>query len=54
VALATVCDVAPPTGVNRAFVVKGLQMARQQRMKDWPHWRGSAHREPVSTFTWPI
>ncbi|RUW43643.1 DHHA1 domain-containing protein, partial [Mesorhizobium sp. M8A.F.Ca.ET.021.01.1.1] len=31
VALATVCDVVPLTGVNRAFVVKGLQMARQQK-----------------------
>ncbi len=31
VALATVCDVVPLTGVNRAFVVKGLQVARQQK-----------------------
>src|SRR5690606_20171395 len=31
VALATVCDVVPLTGVNRAFVVKGLLAARQQR-----------------------
>ncbi|WP_292089862.1 DHH family phosphoesterase, partial [Mesorhizobium sp.] len=30
-ALATVCDVVPLTGVNRAFVVKGLQVARQQK-----------------------
>ncbi|WP_315928768.1 single-stranded-DNA-specific exonuclease RecJ [Mesorhizobium sp. SP-1A] len=30
VALATVCDVVPLTGVNRAFVVKGLQVVRQQ------------------------
>jgi single-stranded-DNA-specific exonuclease len=30
VALATVCDVVPLTGVNRAFVVKGLQVMRQQ------------------------
>jgi single-stranded-DNA-specific exonuclease len=30
VALATVCDVVPLTGVNRAFVVKGLLVARQQ------------------------
>ncbi|MFN4271504.1 MAG: single-stranded-DNA-specific exonuclease RecJ [Aliihoeflea sp.] len=28
VALATVCDVVPLVGVNRAFVVKGLQVAR--------------------------
>lgn len=31
VALATVCDVVPLIGVNRAFVVKGLQVMRQQR-----------------------
>lgn len=31
VALATVCDVVPLTGVNRAFVVKGLQVVRQQK-----------------------
>lgn len=30
VALATVCDVVPLVGVNRAFVVKGLQAMRQQ------------------------
>jgi single-stranded-DNA-specific exonuclease len=30
VALATVCDVVPLGGVNRAFVVKGLQVMRQQ------------------------
>jgi len=30
VALATVADVVPLTGVNRAFVVKGLQAMRQQ------------------------
>ena len=29
VALATVCDVVPLTGLNRAFVVKGLQIARK-------------------------
>ncbi len=29
VALATVCDVVPLTGLNRAFVVKGLQVARK-------------------------
>lgn len=28
VALATVCDVVPLVGINRAFVVKGLQVAR--------------------------
>lgn len=31
VALGTVCDVVPLTGVNRAFVVKGLQVVRQQK-----------------------
>jgi single-stranded-DNA-specific exonuclease len=31
VALATICDVVPLKGVNRAFVVKGLVALRQQR-----------------------
>lgn len=31
VALATVCDVVPLKGVNRAFVIKGLQVARTLR-----------------------
>ena len=31
VALATVCDVVPLVGLNRAFVVKGLQVMRQQK-----------------------
>ena len=31
VALATVCDVVPLSGVNRAFVVKGLLAIRQQK-----------------------
>jgi single-stranded-DNA-specific exonuclease len=31
VALATVCDVVPLTGLNRAFVTKGLQVMRQRR-----------------------
>lgn len=30
VALATVCDVVPLTGLNRAFVAKGLQVMRQR------------------------
>jgi len=31
VALATVCDVVPLTGINRAYVVKGLQVMRSRR-----------------------
>ena len=31
VALATVADVVPLTGLNRAFVVRGLQVMRQRR-----------------------
>lgn len=31
VALATVCDVVPLTGLNRAYVVKGLQVMRNRR-----------------------
>jgi single-stranded-DNA-specific exonuclease len=31
VALATVCDVVPLTGLNRAFVLRGLEIARQGR-----------------------
>ena len=33
VALATVCDVVPLTGLNRAFVVSGLKVARQMGNK---------------------
>ncbi|RWF49706.1 MAG: single-stranded-DNA-specific exonuclease RecJ, partial [Mesorhizobium sp.] len=51
VALATVCDVVPLTGVNRAFVVKGLQMARQQRNEGLAALaRVSRIGEPVNTF----
>ncbi|TWG94116.1 single-stranded-DNA-specific exonuclease [Mesorhizobium sp. J18] len=32
VALGTVCDVVPLTGINRAFVVKGLLVARQLKL----------------------
>ncbi|MHB1101205.1 MAG: single-stranded-DNA-specific exonuclease RecJ [Devosia sp.] len=31
VALATVCDVVPLKGLNRAFVLRGLEIARQQK-----------------------
>lgn len=51
VALATVCDVVPLTGVNRAFVVKGLQIARQQRNEGLAALaRVSRIGEPISTF----
>jgi single-stranded-DNA-specific exonuclease len=51
VALATVCDVVPLTGVNRAFVVKGLQMARQQKNEGLAALaRVSRIGEPISTF----
>ncbi|MEP6565392.1 MAG: single-stranded-DNA-specific exonuclease RecJ [Mesorhizobium sp.] len=50
-ALATVCDVVPLTGVNRAFVVKGLQMARQQKNEGLAALaRVSRIGEPISTF----
>jgi single-stranded-DNA-specific exonuclease len=51
VALATVCDVVPLIGVNRAFVVKGLQVARQQKNEGLAALaRVSRIGEPVSTF----
>ncbi|CAN7452238.1 single-stranded-DNA-specific exonuclease RecJ [Mesorhizobium sp. LjNodule214] len=51
VALATVCDVVPLTGVNRAFVVKGLQVARQQKNEGLAALaRMSRIGEPISTF----
>lgn len=51
VALATICDVVPLTGVNRAFVVKGLQMARQQRNEGLAALaRVSRIGEPINTF----
>ena len=51
VALATVCDVVPLIGVNRAFVVKGLQMARQQKNEGLAALaRVSRIGEPISTF----
>ena len=51
VALATVCDVVPLVGVNRAFVVKGLQVVRQQRNIGLTELgRVSRIGEPVNTF----
>ncbi|MER9456649.1 single-stranded-DNA-specific exonuclease RecJ [Mesorhizobium sp. M0091] len=50
-ALATVCDVVPLIGVNRAFVIKGLQMARQQKNEGLATLaRVSRIGEPISTF----
>ena len=51
VALATVCDVVPLTGVNRAFVVKGLLAIRQQQNAGLAALaRVSRIGEPVNTF----
>ena len=51
VALATVCDVVPLTGVNRAFVVKGLLSIRHQRNPGIAALARSARiGEPVNTF----
>jgi single-stranded-DNA-specific exonuclease len=51
VALATVCDVVPLTGVNRAFVIKGLQMLRQQQNPGLAALaRVSRIGEPINTF----
>ncbi|MER8505633.1 single-stranded-DNA-specific exonuclease RecJ [Mesorhizobium sp. M0199] len=51
VALGTVCDVVPLTGINRAFVVKGLQVARQQRNEGLAALaQVSRIGEPISTF----
>ncbi|MER8990107.1 single-stranded-DNA-specific exonuclease RecJ [Mesorhizobium sp. M0074] len=51
VALGTVCDVVPLTGINRAFVVKGLQVARQQRNEGLAALaRVSRIGEPINTF----
>jgi single-stranded-DNA-specific exonuclease len=51
VALATVCDVVPLAGVNRAFVVKGLQVLRQQLNPGLAALtRVSRIGEPVNTF----
>ncbi len=51
VALATVCDVVPLTGVNRAFVVKGLLAIRQQKNVGIAALaRVSRIGEPIGTF----
>jgi single-stranded-DNA-specific exonuclease len=51
VALATVCDVVPLVGVNRAFVVKGLVAIRQQRNAGLGALaRVSRIGEPINTF----
>ncbi len=51
VALATVCDVVPLTGVNRAFVVKGLLAIRQQKNAGIAALaRVSRIGEPIGTF----
>lgn len=51
VALATVCDVVPLTGVNRAFVTKGLLIIRAQRNLGLAALcRAARIGEPVSAF----
>ncbi len=51
VALATVCDVVPLSGVNRAFVVKGLLAIRQQKNAGMAALaRVSRIGEPIGTF----
>lgn len=51
VALATVCDVVPLIGVNRAFVAKGLIVARQQRNVGIAALARAARiGEPISAF----
>jgi single-stranded-DNA-specific exonuclease len=51
VALATVCDVVPLTGVNRAFVVKGLVAARHMQNPGLSALQRVARiGEPINTF----
>ncbi|RCL04028.1 MAG: single-stranded-DNA-specific exonuclease [Candidatus Tokpelaia sp. JSC189] len=51
VALATVCDVVPLIGINRAFVVKGLQIARAMHNPGLAALIQVAHiGEPLNTF----
>ncbi len=48
VALATVCDVVPLTGLNRAFVLRGLEVARR------PEHQGMAALALASRVTGPL
>lgn len=51
VALATVCDVVPLTGVNRAFVTRGLIVARSQQNAGLAALAQAARiGEPLNTF----
>ncbi|UXN05368.1 single-stranded-DNA-specific exonuclease RecJ [Bartonella sp. HY761] len=51
VALATICDVVPLIGVNRAFVVKGLQVARSMNNVGFAALAKAARiGEPLNTF----
>ena len=53
VALATVCDVVPLKGLNRAFVARGLEVARtgSNRGIGALHWRrGSRGRSTRTTW----
>lgn len=55
VALATVCDVVPLKGVNRAFVVKGLLVAAGKAMSAWRRWRAlRASGSRSMPFIWGI
>jgi len=52
VALATVCDVMPLNGLNRAFVAQGLKvMARRQRTGLAALLDAAGARDPLSAFT---
>ena len=51
VAVATVCDVVPLVGLNRAFVVRGLMVAREQRNAGLAALAKTARLgEPVNVF----
>ena len=52
VALATVCDVMPLRGLNRAFVTQGLRiMGRRKRVGLAALLEGAGARDPLSAFT---